>query len=72
MLTMKKSLAEIYDEIVEMGYYASMETYAEMTPFELYRFYLKAKKAHKLVNELDTMVEVAKGRDGANTEVVKG
>lgn len=68
MFTMKKSLAEIYDEIVEMGYYASMETYAEMTPFELYRFYLKAKKACKLVNELDTMVEVAKGRDSANTE----
>lgn len=71
MFTMKKSLAEIYDEIVEMGYYASMETYAEMTPFELYRFYLKAKKARKLVDELDSMVDVAKGRNAIETEAVK-
>jgi hypothetical protein len=48
-----------------------METFTEMTPYELYRFYYKAKKAHKLVNELNTMVEVAKGRDNTNTEVVK-
>ena len=71
MFTMKKSLADIYDEIVEMGYYVSMETYAEMTPYELYRFYLKAKKAHKLVCELDSMVEVAKGRNAIEAEVVK-
>lgn len=71
MFTMKKSLAEIYDEIVEMGYYEKMETYAEMTPFELYRFYFKAKKAHKLVNELDTMVEIVKERDKVNTSEVK-
>jgi hypothetical protein len=68
---MKKSLAEIYDEIVEMGYYEKMETFTEMTPYELYRFYYKAKKAHKLVNELDSMIEVAKGCDSANTESVK-
>lgn len=66
MFTMKKSLADIHNEIVEMGCYVSMETYAEMTPFELYRFYTKAKKAHKLVNELDSMVATAKERNKVN------
>ena len=71
MFTMKKSLTEIYDEIIEMGYYEKMETYAEMTPFELYRFYLKAKKARKLVNELDSMVAIAKERNKVNISDVK-
>lgn len=71
MFTMKKSLAEIYDEITEMGYYEKMETFAEMTPFELYSFYLKAKKAHKLVNELDSMVDIAKERNRTKTSDVK-
>lgn len=71
MFTMKKSLAKIYNEIVEMGYYGKMEIYAEMTPFELYRFYIKAKKAHKLINELDSMVEVASERYEINGSEVK-
>lgn len=71
MFTMKKSLTEIYDEIVEMGYYEKMETFAEMTPVELYKFYIKAKKAHKLINELDSMVEIARERDKVNTSEVK-
>ena len=50
------TIAEIHEELEEMGYGMKLEALAQMTPSELRNFFKKARKAYKLVSELTNKI----------------
>lgn len=57
---MKKNemtIAEIHEELEEMGYGMKLEVLAQMTPSDLRKFLKKVRKAYNLVNELNNKVD---------------
>lgn len=56
------TIAEIHEELKQLGYGIKLEVLAQMTPRELKKFRRDVLKASALVNDLDLRVTEYEGR----------
>ena len=56
------TIAEIHEELKQLGYGIKLEVLAQMTPRELKKFRRDVIKASALVNDLDLRVTECEGR----------